>query len=94
MKIYRLQEAAERLGFSPRILQVLEDEGRIKASERVKDIPYYAQSALDSLVQELHCSIQRATWHDMEMRMEEVEKRLEDLEVEQKKMRESTSRVL
>lgn len=79
MKLLRIDEAAQRMGLSPKLLETLEDEGRIQASEKANGISYYTQSNLDQMIHNLLASIQRASWSEMEQRMEVVEQRLEDL---------------
>ncbi|MEM7262652.1 MAG: MerR family transcriptional regulator [Planctomycetota bacterium] len=80
MKIYRIDEAARRINLPISVLQSLENEGRIQPKERIGDISYYTQYEIDGLIQDLHSSIQRASWREMEMRMEEAEERIEALE--------------
>ncbi len=93
MKLYHVEEAAQRLGISPRVLEIFEEEGRIQAHEKLQSVSYYSESALDVLVQDLTCSMQRASWRDMELRMESVERRLDGLDRDLKKMREASSRL-
>lgn len=94
MKVFRIEEAAERLGLSAEILKILEQEGRIEAQEHVGDVSYYSQVALDKLIHDLHCSMQHASWADMELRMEAVEKQCEDLQKELKNLKDSASRIM
>ena len=94
MKVYRLDEAAERLGVSPKVLEIFEEEGRIQPHEKLQGVSYYLQSSLDTLIQDLNCSMQRASWQDIEMRMEDVERHLETLDREFKKMRDESSRLI
>ena len=94
MKVFRLEEAAERLGLSTRMLELLEEEGRIKIQEKIGGVSYYSQVALDHLIHELHCAMQRASWNDMEVRMEQVERHVEVLEKELGKLRDSSSKIL
>ncbi len=83
VKRFRCDEAAERLGLPPSILNGLVDEGMITPCESVGGTHYFQQQALDRLIHELHSRIQRASWRDMEDRMEDVERRLELLEEKQ-----------
>jgi len=83
VKRFRCDEAAERLGLPASILNGLVDEGMIEPCESVGDTHYFQQQALDRLIHELHSRIQRASWRDMEDRMEDVERRLELLEERQ-----------
>jgi len=62
------------------VLRCLEEEGQLRAKERIGDVSYYAQSDLDTLIQTMHSSLQKASWREMELRMEEVERRLEEME--------------
>ncbi|MFQ5654510.1 MAG: MerR family transcriptional regulator [Planctomycetota bacterium] len=94
MKIYRADEAAERLGLPLKVLKILSEEGRIHAEDTINGVGYYTQTALDRLIQDLHCSIQRASWRDMEARMEEVEQRVERIERELRQQRETSARIL
>ncbi|MEE8141465.1 MAG: MerR family transcriptional regulator [Planctomycetota bacterium] len=94
MKVYRLDEAAERLGVSPKVLEIFEVEGRIQPHEKLQGVSYYSQSSLDTLIQDLSCSMQRASWRDIEIRMEDVERRLETTERELKRIREESSRLI
>lgn len=80
MKIYSADSAARRLGLSVEVLQILEKEGKIRAKQRVGGVTYYTQCDLDNLIQDLHSSLQRASWREMETRMESVEARIESLE--------------
>ena len=93
MKVYRMEEAAQRLGLSIRVLETLEGEGRIEPYEKISGVSYYSQTSLDELIQELNTSIQRASWRDIEARMEDVEERLENMEKELKSLRDQGSRV-
>ena len=88
MKVYRADEAAERLGIPPRVLEVLEDEGRIHAQERVNGISYYSQCEVDRLLTDLLGAVQRAYRHDLEVRLETAESRIEDLDREMKRLTE------
>ena len=94
MKVFRLEEAAERLGLSTRMLELLEEEGRIKSHEKIGGVSYYSQVALDHLIHELHCTLQRASWNDMEVRMEQVERHVEALGKELRELRDSSTRLL
>lgn len=80
MKLYRIDDAAERIGLPVKVLRSLQEEGRIRPKERIGDVSYFDQAELDRLIQDLHASIQRASWREMEVRMEAVERRLEALE--------------
>ncbi len=94
MKVFRIEDAAERLGLSTKILKILEEEGRIQAQEHVADVSYYSQVALDKLIHDLHCSMQHAAWADMENRMETVERQCEGLQKELKKLKDQASRII
>ncbi len=94
MKVFRIDEAAERLGLTTGFLQMLEDEGRLAAQDRVNGISYYSQASLDTTIQSVLCSLQRASWGDMEARMETVESQLSDVRNELKRMRVGSTRVL
>ncbi|MFN0060307.1 MAG: MerR family transcriptional regulator [Planctomycetota bacterium] len=80
MKLYRIDDAAQRLGLSNKIVECLEQEGRIRPKEKIGEVSYYTQSELDRLIQDLHASLQRSSWREMEQRMEDVERRLDMLE--------------
>lgn len=80
MTIYSADQAARRLGLSVDVLQILENEGKIRVKEKIGGVTYYTQCDLDNLIQELHASLQRASWREMETRMEDVEKRLGRME--------------
>ena len=80
MKLLRIDEAAGRLGLSVKLLELLEEEGRIEASDKMNGVTYFSQAALDHAVHELLCSVQKASWNDMELRMEAVEAKLEEVE--------------
>ena len=82
-KRFRGDEAAARLGLPVSILDGLVSEGMIQPCETIGNDRYYLQDALDRLIHELHHRIQRASWRDMEERMEEVERRLAQLETQQ-----------
>ncbi|MCA8959494.1 MAG: MerR family transcriptional regulator [Planctomycetes bacterium] len=91
MKIYRIDEAARRLDLPVSVLKCLESEGRIRPRETIGDVSYFSQCDLDNLIQELHASLQRASWREMEQRMEEVEQRLEALERRQAERNEAAT---
>ncbi|MEM7164082.1 MAG: hypothetical protein AAF581_01385 [Planctomycetota bacterium] len=80
MKLLRIEDAAERLGLSIKLLQLLEEEGRIKASDKMNGVTYFSQASLDHTMHELLCSVQKASWNDMELRMEAVEAKVEEIE--------------
>ena len=94
MKVFRIDQAAERLGLSEALLELLETEGRLTAEDRVNGVSYYSQASLDQTIQGMLCSLQRASWGDMESRMEAVESQIEELQTEFRKMRDGLSRVL
>lgn len=79
MRLLRIEEAAERLGLSVKLLELLEEEGRITASDKMNGVSYFSQANLDHTVHELLCSLQRASWNDMELRMEAVEAKVEEI---------------
>jgi DNA-binding transcriptional MerR regulator len=79
---FRCDEAAERLGLPESVLAALVQEGLMKPSETVGGQHYFRQDALDRCLQDLHGRMQRASWRDMEERMEEVEKRIAAIETQ------------
>lgn len=82
VKRLRGEEAAERLGLPLSVLDSCVAEGMIEPCETVSGSHYFRQDALDRLIHMLHHRIQRASWRDMEDRMEEVERRIETLEAQ------------
>jgi hypothetical protein len=81
-KQFRGDEVATRLGLPLSIIEMFVTEGMIEASEKVGGDFYFRQDALDRLIHDLHSRIQRASWRDMEDRMEDVEHRLDQLQAE------------
>ncbi len=81
-KRFRGEEAASRLGLPLSILEGFVAEGLIVPSDTIGGSHYFLQPALDRLIHDLHSRIQRASWRDMEDRMEDVEKRISELEQE------------
>jgi DNA-binding transcriptional MerR regulator len=77
---FRCDEAAARLGLPESVLGALVTEGLMQPSETIQGQYYFRQDALDRCIQDLHSRIQRASWRDMEERMEEVERRLASME--------------
>lgn len=77
---FRCDEAAARLGLPESVLGALVSEGLMTPSETIAGQHYFRQDALDRCIQDLHSRIQRASWRDMEERMEDVEKRLAAME--------------
>ena len=82
VKRLRGEEAAERLGLPLSVLNSCVEEGMIEPCETVAGSHYFRQDALDRLIHTLHHRIQRASWRDMEDRMEEVERRIESFEAQ------------
>lgn len=81
-KMFRAEEAAARLRLSVRILDGFVEDGLIEPCKEHGGVRYFRQDALDRLIQEVHHRIQRASWRDMEERMEEVESKVESLTAE------------
>ena len=89
MRLLRIDEAAERAGLSVKLLELLEEEGRIAASDKMNGVSYYSQAALDHSMHDLLCAVQKAAWNDMELRMEAVEEKLEELQLQLKAAKDS-----
>ena len=80
VKRFRADEVARRIGLPESIVHGFVDEGLIRPCEEVAGARYFMQDAVDRLIHDLHHRIQRASWRDMEDRMEDVERRIEELE--------------
>ena len=82
VKRFRGEEVAERLGLPPTVLESFVAEGMLEPCDTAAGTQYFRQDAIDRLIHELHSRIQRASWRDMEDRMEDVERRIELLETQ------------
>ena len=80
VKRIRGEDAALRLNLPVSILEGFVEEGMIEPCETVGGTHYFRQDALDRLLHQLHHRIQRASWRDMEDRMEDNERRIAQLE--------------
>lgn len=94
MKLYRMDEAAERVGLSTDLLEALESEGRLEPAEKVNGVSYYTRTGLDQMIHSLLCAVQKASWNEMEARMEAVERQLEEVTAELRRVGSSELRVL
>jgi len=94
MKLCSIDDAAARLRLPESVLTAFEEAGLIAAQDQAGGKSYYAQSALDSLIQDLHGRLQRASWREMELRMEAVEARLDAMESSDGRQGASSSHLL
>ncbi len=81
-KRFRGEEAAQRMGLPISILEGFVSEGMIEPCETVAGTQYFRQDSVDRFIHQLHHRIQRASWADMEDRMEDVERRISQLETQ------------
>ncbi len=90
VKRFRGEEAAQRMGLPASVLEGFVTEGMLEPCETVAGTQYFRQDSLDRFIHQLHHRIQRASWRDMEDRMEDVERRLALLEEESKQAAQQT----